>query len=231
MRNVCITLFAALVPTLALADFDAELPGTWSGVIEEDDYQLTLTITFREDGTFVWESSEMGPLFSVEELIGELLAEAEVSIEDLEELGFEEPTIDGMAIEGTYQTEGTTLLLWATQVVIHSEGQPSLPVGEFMAATATQIRELLAATVGEDDFAVLLLDLFIAVAPDMFEMIEDNPEPFIEDTYYIQDDGDRLFIDNAGNPFSLTRHSEGHEDPSPTAIKQTTWGQLKSQWR
>lgn len=210
-----ILLLALFIPALAQAD--DRLWGTWEGFdpVEE----ATLILTFSEDGTFAMSSPELqGEEFSFENMFEDMLTDLEMSLDDLKELGFEEPTIDHVSIEGTWAAEGDSIKMWLTNMLIHAEGQPPVGMDQLMVDVLTQIASLPI----EEEMAEML-ELFIALIPIVFSEMFEGEEPFIAGTFYFQDD--HLVLISDDEPLVLSRL-----DGPATAVREATWGQIKSQW-
>ena len=210
-----ILLLALFIPALAQAD--DRLWGTWEGFdpVEE----ATLILTFSEDGTFAMSSLELqGEEFSFENMFEDMLTDLEMSLDDLKELGFEEPTIDHVSIEGTWAAEGDSIKMWLTNMLIHAEGQPPVGMDQLMVDVLTQIASLPI----EEEMAEML-ELFIALIPFVFSEMVEGEDPFIAGTFYFQDD--QLVLISDDEPLVLSRL-----DGPATAVREATWGQIKSQW-
>ena len=207
---VCLALF---IPALVAAD--DRLRGTWEGFDPVD--EATLILTFSEDGTFAMSSPQLqGEAFSFENMFEDILTDLEMSLADLEELGFEAPTIDRVSIAGTWAAEGDSIQMWLTNMLIHAEGQPTVGMDQLMVDVFTQIASLPI----EEELADML-ELFIALIPTVFSQMFEDEELFIEGTYSFQDD--QLVLISDDEPLVLSRL-----DGLATAVEQTTWGQIKA---
>ncbi len=212
MKNTFIILLVALfVPTVALAD--ARLWGTWQGVDAEDG---VLIVTFAEYGTFSMDSSEAADAFSFEELFGDMLYDLEMSLQELEALGFREPSIYRVSLHGTWAAQGDSIHAQLTNLLVFVEGWTPVWLSQYLVGVLSQM-----AALPLEDEIVEMLKLSIRFVPAMVNEMMAAEGNFIEEAYYFQ--GDQLVITSQEDgPLVLSRL----EAPT-TAVRSATWGHIK----
>lgn len=231
MKNACTTLIAALlVPTLATAD--ARLWGTWHGD-DPDEPGSTVTLTFREDGTYMLAGNlGAGEADLFEDLFGEPLRDTEMTPEDLAALGFQVPHITGVSLGGIYSVWGDSLSLSLRQILMHVEGEEPVEATRFILNVIADLASLDLQDPNQMSQQVFLI-VSIAFSLLATEMIvgesygeEANgfveESPLMEGRFYFQNEA--LVIEAEGASDLVLHPIDG----LPTTVLSTSWGQVKS---
>lgn len=214
MKNALIILMVVLlfVPAVALAD--ARLWGTWQGVDAEDG---VLIVTFSDDGTFSMDSADAADAFSFQELFGDMLYDLDMSLTQLEALGFRAPSIYRVSLHGTWAAQGDSIRARLTNVLVFVEGWTPVWLSQYLVGVLSQM-----AALPLEDEIVEMLKWLIRLVPAMVSEMMALEGAFIEEAYYFQ--GDQLVITSQEDgPLVLSRL----EAPT-TAVRSATWGYIKA---
>ena len=210
MRPLLSSVAFLCLLALPLAAQEEALYGTWEGTIADAELgEVTVRLTFKEDGTF--NQIHQGPLL--------LEAYAEATAEAL--------TIDSFHQTGTYQVAGDSL--WVDiDSVYYVVGGEKVEVVEIMTQLIREMARLALALgeISEEEYPEAeqaVIDEFLAG----FNEEELLAELAMSGTYAVE--GDSLFLTTTEE--SGVETVELHRIDDATAIVQTTWGGLKSAWR
>ena len=196
---------------LPLAAQEDALHGTWEGTITDAELgEVTVRLTFKEDGTF--NQIHQGPLL------------LEV---DAEATGAEALTIDSFHQTGTYQVAGDSL--WVDiDNAYYVVGGERVKLVEIMTQFIREMARLALALgeISEEDYPEAeqtVIDEFLAG----FNEEEMLAGLAVSGTYAVE--GDSLFLTTTEE--SGVETVEFHRIDDATAVVQTTWGGLKAAWR
>ena len=218
-------LLIALVLSFAVSAVEADsLLGVWhSPILGEEDQAVTLT--FRSDNTCEIEATvpEAERLGLFAELSEGILYDLNLTVADLQELGFKIPVITQIRLEGSYTVENDSLTVYLTQFLLRVEDDQYLELGQLIADIARQLvnlldkettdLELIAMLTVMAETGPLITDLIIEA------MMEEEP-PFIASGFSLQ--GDRLQFQESEFAGVIFVRQDG-----ATSIKTTSWGQIK----
>ena len=233
MKNACTILILSLfVPALAQAD--DRLWGTWQGEDPEQPGSL-VTLTFREDGTYILEGSA-GEADLFADLFNEPLRDTEMTPEDLAALGFELPHITGVSLVGIYSVWDGEIALLLRQILIHVEGKQPVEGTRFFLDVIADLASLnlqdptqrsqQTLLIVSMAFALLATEAIAGPPPEGQEangFVEENP--LMEGRFYFQNEALVLQAEGTGD---LVLH---RLDGPPTAVGKATWGQIKARDR
>ena len=196
---------------LPLAAQEDALHGTWEGTITDAELgEVTVRLTFKEDGTF--NQIHQGPLL------------LEV---DAEATGAEALTIDSFHQTGTYQVAGDSL--WVDiDNAYYVVGGERIEVVEFMTQLIREMARLALALgeISEEDYPEAeqtVIDEFLAG----FNEEEMLAGLAVSGTYAVE--GDSLFLTTTEE--SGVETVEFQRIDVASAVAPTSWGALKAAWR
>lgn len=217
-------LLIALVLSFAVSAVEADyLLGVWhSPILGEEDQAVTLT--FRSDNTCeikatVPEAERLG-LFA--ELFENILHDLNLTVADLQELGFKIPVITQIRMEGSYTVENDSLTVYLTQFLLKVEDDQYLELGQLIADVARQLVNLLNKETTDLEL-IAMLTVLAETGPLITDLIIEammEEEPFIASGFSIQ--GDRLQFQESEFAGVIFVRQDG-----ATSIKTTSWGQIK----